>query len=76
MPSLVAASRTTVTFADERNSHSYSDGASHPKIVGPRTIPPIISPTTAGCRKRRMISPKSTANPSMVVSCRASLTKS
>ena len=50
-------------------------GASHPKIVGPRTIA-YISPTTAGGSNRRISSPNRTANPSIVVSWSASLTKS
>src|SRR3989442_12924682 len=45
-------------------------------MVGPRMIPPAISPTTEGCFRRRMIWPHRTATHSIVVSCRVSLTKS
>ena len=52
-----------MTFADERNSHSSSGGASQPKMVETEDETPFFF-FNAGCRKRRMISPKkSTAKP-------------
>ena len=70
------ASRATATFEDEANNQAYKPGASRPNTVGPRTMPPNISPTTAGCLNRRMIWPNTIAQASMAVNCSASLTKS
>src|SRR5215204_2280185 len=45
-------------------------------MVGPRTMPPIISPSTLGCRKRRISCPNKVAQPNITVIWRANFTKS
>ncbi len=76
IPSFIAASRMRATLAEEWNSHSYDAGASAPKMVGPRMMPPIISPNTAGCPSRRMICPQMSATASIAAIWSANNTKS
>src|SRR5438552_6735721 len=47
-------------------------GASRPKNEGPRRMPAIISPTTAGCPQRTKIQPTTPEAPMMTKSCKKS----
>ena len=75
IPSLMTASRAAVTSAEEWNNQLKGVGARAPKTVGPRIIPPIISPNTAGCPILRAICPHSMAQASMAAICSANNTK-
>ena len=51
-PSWYTAPSTAGTAPVDGNSQSYAEGHTRSRNVGPRRIPPTISPITGGCRKR------------------------
>ena len=61
IPTRAIASRALVTGPVGGKSQANKSGESRPRIVGPSTSPPAISPTTAGMPSFRATCPRTSA---------------